>query len=65
MNEKTQPSSPSKAEIEALEQRVHLIELRAREAEGELRLIRAQGERRDLKTEKRKKMRGGRNGRGN
>jgi|GraSoiStandDraft_5_1057265.scaffolds.fasta_scaffold813562_2 hypothetical protein len=64
MSGEADPSSLSAEEVEALERRVHLIELRAREAEAELRLIKAQAERRDMKTEKREKVRGGRERRG-
>ena len=64
MSGRADPSSLSPEDVEALERRVHLIELRAREAEAELRLIRAQTERRDMKTEKRDKVRGGRKRRG-
>jgi hypothetical protein len=46
-------------DVPALERRVHLAELRAREVEAEVRYFEATAKRRDMKSEKRGKKRKG------
>lgn len=46
-------------DVPALERRVHLAELRAREVEAEVRYFEATAKRRDMKAEKRVKKRSG------
>jgi hypothetical protein len=53
----------SKAEVEALEERVRIMELRAREIEAELRLIKGQAERREMMFGTKKQLKGERKAR--